>query len=62
MGFLIDELIEDNMKFIGIDFYYRYKEDIKFFVEMGFKVFRLLIVWLRIFLNGDDKELNEKGL
>ncbi len=31
---------EDNMKLVGIDFYHHYKEDIKLFAEMGFKVFR----------------------
>ena len=30
----------DNMKLSGIDFYHRYKEDVKLFAEMGFKVFR----------------------
>ena len=59
---LTDEPTEDNMKLIGIDFYHRYKEDIKLFAEMGFKTFRLSIAWSRIFPNGDDKEPNEKGL
>ena len=53
---------EDNMKLVGIDFYNRYKEDIKMFAEMGFKTFRLSIAWSRIFPNGDDAEPNEKGL
>ncbi|MPQ43837.1 glycoside hydrolase family 1 protein [Clostridium tarantellae] len=53
---------EDNMKLIGIDFYHRYKEDIKLFAEMGFKTFRTSIAWSRIFPNGDDTEPNEKGL
>ena len=53
---------EDNMKLVGIDFYHRYKEDIKLFAEMGFKVFRTSIAWSRIFPNGDEKEPNEKGL
>lgn len=53
---------EDNMKLIGIDFYNRYKEDIKMFAEMGFKTFRLSIAWSRIFPNGDDAKPNEKGL
>lgn len=53
---------EDNMKLVGIDFYHRYKEDIKLFAEMGFKVFRTSIAWSRIFPNGDDKEPNEAGL
>jgi Beta-glucosidase/6-phospho-beta-glucosidase/beta-galactosidase len=61
-GPITDEPTEDNMKLIGIDFYHRYKEDIKLFAEMGFKVFRLSIAWSRIFPNGDDKEPNEKGL
>ena len=57
-----EEPTEDNMKLVGIDFYHRYKEDIKLFAEMGFKTFRLSIAWSRIFPNGDDKEPNEKGL
>lgn len=52
----------DNMKLVGIDFYHRYKEDIKLFAEMGFKVFRTSIAWSRIFPNGDDEIPNEKGL
>ncbi|MBS5937457.1 6-phospho-beta-glucosidase [Clostridium sp.] len=46
----------------AIDFYHRYKEDIKMLAEMGFKCFRLSIAWTRIFPNGDDAEPNEKGL
>ena len=53
---------EDNMKLVGIDFYHRYKEDIKLFAEMGFKVFRTSIAWSRIFPQGDETEPNEKGL
>lgn len=56
------EPTKDNMKLIGIDFYHRYKEDIKLLAEMGFKVFRLSIAWSRIFPMGDEKEANEKGL
>lgn len=52
----------DNLKLRGIDFYHRYKEDIKLFAEMGFKCFRLSIAWSRIFPNGDDLEPNEAGL
>lgn len=52
----------DNLKLVGIDFYHRYKEDIKLFAEMGFKVFRTSIAWSRIFPNGDDEVPNEKGL
>lgn len=53
---------EDNMKLVGIDFYHRYKEDIKLFAEMGFKVFRLSIAWSRIFPHGDEIIPNEAGL
>ena len=52
----------DNMKLVGIDFYHRYKEDIKLFAEMGFKVFRTSIAWSRIFPQGDETTPNEKGL
>ena len=50
------------MKLIGIDFYHRYKEDVKLFAEMGFKVFRTSIAWSHIFPNGDEETPNEKGL
>jgi len=40
MGPITEEPTEDNMKLIGIDLYHRYKEDVKLFAEMGFKVFR----------------------
>lgn len=53
---------KDNLKLIGIDFYHHYKEDIKLFAEMGFKVFRTSIAWSRIFPRGDEEEPNEKGL
>lgn len=46
----------------AIDFYHNYKEDIKLFAEMGFKVFRLSISWSRIFPNGNDEVANEEGL
>lgn len=46
----------------AIDFYHRYKEDIKLFADMGFKVFRMSIAWTRIFPNGDDAEPSEEGL
>lgn len=57
-----DRPTEDNLKLIGIDFYHRYKEDIKLLAEMGFKVFRLSIAWSRIYPNGDDALPNEAGL
>lgn len=52
----------DNMKLAGIDFYHRYKEDVRLFAEMGFQVFRTSIAWSRIFPKGDEAEPNEEGL
>lgn len=52
----------ENLKLVGIDFYHRYKEDIRLFAEMGFKVFRTSIAWSRIFPLGDEEQPNEKGL
>ena len=46
----------------AIDFYHRYKSDIKLFAELGFKCFRTSIAWTRIFPNGDESEPNEAGL
>ncbi|WP_423188976.1 6-phospho-beta-glucosidase [Alkalibacterium sp. f15] len=46
----------------AIDFYNRYKEDIKLFKELGLKSFRTSINWSRIFPNGDDASPNEEGL
>lgn len=57
-----EEPTPENLKLVAIDFYHHYKEDIKLFAEMGFKVFRTSIAWSRIFPNGDDDEPNEKGL
>lgn len=61
-GARTEEPTEDNMKLTAVDFYHRYREDIRLFAEMGFKVFRLSIAWSRIFPRGDEKEPNEKGL
>ena len=62
LGRITEEPTEDNLKLEGIDFYHRYKDDIKLFAEMGFKVYRTSIAWSRIFPNGDDAEPNEAGL
>lgn len=62
MGPITPQPTENNLKLEGIDFYHRYKEDIKLFAEMGFKVFRTSIAWSRIFPNGDEQTPNEAGL
>lgn len=46
----------------AIDFYHRYKEDIKLFGELGLKCFRTSIAWSRIYPTGVEEEPNEKGL
>lgn len=65
-GGMVSEVINPpNGKFPSheaIDFYHRYKEDIKLFAEMGFKCLRMSIAWTRIFPNGDDEYPNEEGL
>lgn len=61
-GSITEEPTPDNLKLEGIDFYHRYKEDVKLFAEMGFKVYRTSIAWARIFPNGDEAEPNEAGL
>ena len=57
-----EEVLERNLKLEGIDMYHHYKEDIKLFAQMGFKVYRFSIAWSRIFPNGDEETPNEKGL
>ena len=46
----------------AIDFYHHYKEDIKLFSEMGFKVYRMSIAWTRIYPNGDELVPNKEGI
>lgn len=61
----IMDIIEENEFYLNyevIDFYYRYKEDIVLFVEMGLKCLWIFIGWSWIFLKGDEVELNEVGL
>lgn len=63
----VEEAIKDQSdtfypKRRGIDIYHRYKEDIKLFAEMGFKVFRFSIAWTRLFPTGEEQEPNPKGV
>ncbi|MBO1304985.1 6-phospho-beta-glucosidase [Enterococcus sp. 669A] len=61
----ITETIEEG-KFYpnheAIDFYHRYKDDVKMFAEMGLKCLRTSIAWTRIFPKGDEETPNEAGL
>ena len=57
--------LDKNKKYLshnGIDFYNRYKDDLKLMSGIGFNCFRTSIAWSRIFPNGDEKYPNEKGL
>lgn len=36
-GEVTQTLTDGNMKLVGIDFYHRYKEDIRLFAQMGFR-------------------------
>lgn len=61
----VTEEIEEGVNYPNheaIDFYHRYREDIKLFAEMGFRCFRTSIAWARIFPNGDEDSPNEEGL
>lgn len=53
---------ENSPYYEAIDFYHKYKEDIKLFSELGFKVLRTSISWPRIFPKGDELIPNEEGL
>lgn len=46
----------------AIDFYHRYKEDIKLFSEMGFRMLRVSINWSRIYPLGYEDTPNQKGI
>lgn len=62
----LEELLrKDDSRFPkrrGIDFYHRYREDIKLLAEMGITSLRFSISWARVFPNGDDERPNEEGL
>lgn len=53
---------DDYLKVEAIDFYHRFKEDVKLFGELGFKILRVSLSWSRIYPQGDETEPNEAGL
>ena len=61
-GFLWGGAISSSQAEGAYHFYHHYKEDIRLFGEMGFKVFRLSIAWSRIYPNGDELQPNRAGL
>ncbi|CBY59924.1 glycoside hydrolase, family 1 protein [Listeria monocytogenes SLCC7179] len=44
------------------DHYHHYKEDIAYYGEMGFQIYRFTMAWSRIFPNGDETEPNDAGV
>ncbi|MGL4773300.1 MAG: 6-phospho-beta-glucosidase [Clostridium sp.] len=62
IGKIVDPPTEIFPSHESIDFYHRYKEDVKLFAEMGFKCLRTSIAWSRIFPKGDEETPNEEGL
>ena len=51
----------DDTGDVAVDFYHRYKEDIRLLGQLGIPYFRLSIAWPRIF-PADERQVNEKGL
>ena len=47
---------------VASDHYHRYKEDIAYMKEMGFKAYRFSVIWSRIHPLGDEEAPNTKGL
>ncbi|MCL2560454.1 MAG: glycoside hydrolase family 1 protein [Turicibacter sp.] len=47
---------------VASDHYHRYKEDISYMKEMGFKAYRFSVVWSRVQPLGDEEAPNEEGL
>ena len=54
-----DEIADSK---IASDHYHRWEEDIELMKELGLKSYRFSIAWTRIYPNGDDEQINEKGL
>ena len=57
---LMDDVYYPNHQ--AADFYHHYKEDIRYFAEMGFKALNLSISWARIYPNGYKNGVNQKGV
>lgn len=46
---------------VAADHYHRYREDVALMKELGLKAYRFSIAWTRIYPNGDDAQINQKG-
>jgi beta-glucosidase len=55
------KIYQDQHGDTAVDFYHRYKEDIRLHKELNFKVFRFSIAWTRILPNGTG-EINQEGI
>ncbi len=60
----MDTITESNFdKFkVASDHYHHLEEDIAYYGEMGFQIYRFTMAWARIFPNGDDTAPNQAGL
>ena len=47
---------------VAMDHYHRWEEDIDLMAELGMKSYRFSIAWTRIYPNGNDEEVNQKGV
>lgn len=59
-GYLDPECYYSSLN--AVDFYHRYKDDIRLLAEMNCSTFRFSICWTRIFPTGDEEKPNEEGL
>ncbi len=57
--FLDDEYYPSHK---AVDFYHRYKEDIKLMADMGFNIYRFSICWSRIYPTGVEDTPNKEGI
>lgn len=54
-----DEIADSS---VASDHYHHWEEDVRLMHELGLKSYRFSIAWTRIYPNGDDENVNEKGL
>lgn len=60
----MDTITESNFDSfkVAADHYHHMEEDIQYYGEMGFEIYRFTMSWARIFPNGNDEKPNQEGL
>lgn len=60
----MDTITDSNFEAFKVasDHYHHLEEDIAYYGEMGFQIYRFTMAWARIFPNGDDATPNQGGL